>query len=103
MARRGALTLRCQTLTVSYGADNTFRSAVASGEVVAERPPYKAGGERATLELSDGSLVLEGEPWLTDDVSALTGAQIIFRLDDERVDCTDCRLVVGAELLQNAP
>jgi len=103
VARRGTLTLRCETLTVTYGADNTFQTAAASGEVIAERPPYRAGGERASLDLSDGALVLEGSPWLTDDVSALSGAQIVFRLDDERVDCKDCRLVVGAELLQNAP
>jgi len=97
--QRGDLTLTCDSLTVTYGNDNTFRTASASGEVIAERPPYRAGGEAAVLDVNDGALTLTGAPWLEDGTSALSGSQIVFRLDDERVDCKDCRLVVAAELL----
>ncbi len=99
-ARRGELTLTCDAAEVSYAADNTFRQAVAEGGVVAVRGRYRAGGERAVLDVAEGVLTLTGSPWLEDGVSALSGEQIIFALDDEQVDCLRCRLVVGAELLE---
>ena len=102
-ARRGELEMRCERLVVRYGEDGAFESAAAEGGVEATRGQWTAAGASARLELATGELTLEGSPWLDDGVNRLSGSQIVFFLDAERVECADCRLVVGGAAIPELP
>ena len=103
VAQRGPLELHCDALDVTYSADGSFQIARATGGVEATREDWTAHAESAVLDLATGELTLESSAntpaRLSDGVNLLEGLTIVFALDDERVDCRNCRLVVGAGTL----
>ena len=103
VARRGDLTLTCERLEVRYGEDGAFQSASAEGGVEATRGQWTAAGAAARLEIATGELALTGSPWLRDGKNTLSGTHIVFFLDAERVECVDCRLVVGGAAIPALP
>ncbi len=94
LATRGALVLRCDELVVSLDASGGFEQAACAGPVEATRGAWWARGGRAVLEVGSGELVLEGEPRLGNGLHEMVGERILFALDDDRVDCRNCRLAV---------
>jgi lipopolysaccharide export system protein LptA len=46
------------------------------------------------LTADDGKVVLTGDPRVSDGPNVLEGASITLYLDDERLECASCRLVV---------
>jgi lipopolysaccharide export system protein LptA len=92
--QRGAFSLTCQTLDLAFDERGRIVSATARGDVRVERDPWVATGQVGTLTAASGLLVLEGEPRVSDGQSSLSGRLVELHLDQERVDCQDCQLVV---------
>ncbi len=91
---RGAFSLSCASLELSFDEQGRIATAIARGSVRVERAPWVATGQTGTLDAATGLLVLEGEPLVSDGLSTLTGERVELFLDQERVDCQECRLVV---------
>jgi len=99
-AVRGDVTLTCDTLTVRMRDAEEVERATADGEVRVVRGGRVATGDMAVLEVASGEVRLTGAPTVTDGPNRMTGEKITLFLDDERVICDACRLVVdGAAVL----
>jgi len=98
-ATRGEVQLRCDALEVRYAGPDRVDTATAEGHVLVTRGERRATSERAVLTAADGRIVLEGSPQLSDGPNTLTGRSIALFLDDERVQCEACRLVVAGSAL----
>ena len=94
---RGGLRLACDRLVVRYDEAGRVVDATATGAVRATQADRTATGARAELTVGTGELVLTGAPELRDPLRRLTGERIVLHLDDDRVDCDRCRLVVAGE------
>jgi lipopolysaccharide export system protein LptA len=90
---RPPVTVSCAKLVVTY-ADDHVDLAVATGDVVVRRGERVARGEHAVLEPVTGRVVLTGSPMINDGPRTLSGDRIELFLDDERLECSGCRLVV---------
>lgn len=99
VATRGLVQLTCAELEVVYADADRIDTAVASGDVLVVRGERRASGDQAVLTAGDGSLALTGSPSVTDGPNTLTGSRIVLYLDDERVLCDDCRLVVAGSAI----
>ena len=103
-AVRGEVTLICDELTVRMRDADEVDEARAVGSVRVTRGQRVATGREAVLRGATGEVLLTGEPVLSEGVNRMTGERITLFLDDERVVCDACRLVVeGDALLQDAP
>ena len=98
-AVRGEVHLSADKLVVQMAQARRVESAFAEGSVRVSRGERRAGSERATLDAATGELRMEGDPWIEEGANRMTGAQITFWLDDDRVVCDRCRLVVDGEAL----
>jgi lipopolysaccharide export system protein LptA len=102
-ATRHDVTITCDRLEVRYSGDRV-EEATATGHVRVARGARAATGERATLTVADGRVVLEGSPTLTEGPNRMTGERIVLWLDDERLECDRCRLEVrGDAVAPGAP
>ena len=93
VATRGDVVLRCARLEVTY-ADDRVQTALASGGVTVEHAARRATASRAQLTVSDGRIVLTGSPEVRDGPNRLEGEPITLFLDDERIECDGCKLVI---------
>ncbi|MCK6505645.1 LptA/OstA family protein [Myxococcota bacterium] len=98
-ATRGAVTLTCQELEVRYASADQVDTATARGQVQVVHGARTARADQAVLTAADGALTLTGQPQLTEGPNTLSGQRIVLWLDDERVRCDDCRLVVAGTAL----
>ena len=99
-AIRGDVTLTAQTLTVTFADADRVERAIAEGSVVVAQGARRATGARAELTTETGEVVITGEPVLTDGSSRMTGERVVVWLDDERVTCDVCRLLVAGEAVR---
>lgn len=94
LVNRGDFELRCASLTLTYGDSGKMERAVATGGVELRRPPWRASGDEGALNLLTGQLTLTGAPTVTDGQHALRGERVVLFLDDERLECEGCELVL---------
>jgi lipopolysaccharide transport protein LptA len=100
VVNRGDVQLHCRTLALRFDGDHRVELAEATGEVRLDRGSLHAQAEAATLVGATGRLELHGAAKLQEPAGTLVGARIVLWLDDDRVECADCRLVVdGSKLL----
>lgn len=99
---RGALRLTCDALdlTLSDSPSPTVLSATATGAVVVTRGAQTATASRAELDAQTGVLVLTGQPTLTDGPHTMAGDRIRFWVEEDRVACDACRVVVHGAVRQ---
>lgn len=90
---QGDVTLRCALLTAEYSGD-AFKAALATGDVRVEKGGAVATGERAAWDATAGSVTLTGSPVLQDQSRRLRGAEIVIYLDERRLECRDCSLLI---------
>lgn len=102
-ATRGPFSLRCERLVLEVGADGQIQRAIATGGVALQRQTWTARGARAELDLPTGVLVLTGAPEVSDGRGQLRGERVVLRLDDERVECERCELVLPDPLARPGP
>ena len=103
-ADRGAFTLTCDQLRAVFDSPEQLRRAEASGDVRVHHGERVATGARATMDIELGRLELEGQPVITAGGRSLRGERIVLFLDDERLECHRCVLVIaedGAPLPNN--
>ena len=94
VATRADVTLRCEVLTVAFLRPDRIDHAVAEGSVTVVQGQRQASSSRAELTAEDGMLVLTGEPTITEAGNRLSGESITLWLDQERVECQGCTLVI---------
>ena len=101
-AKRGEFTLECDTLTVSFASGNANDAvdrATAEGNVRISRDQRTATGARAELDGATGEVVLTGNPTLVEGSNRLTGDVVRLFLDDERITCEKCHLVIDGSAI----
>jgi lipopolysaccharide export system protein LptA len=98
-AVRGPVRFSSDVLTVWFSGPDRVERAVAEGHVRVTRGARSAQGDRAELKPDTGEVVLTGNPKLSEGASELEGIRIVLWLDDERVTCEQCRLVVSGGAL----
>jgi lipopolysaccharide transport protein LptA len=101
-AKRGEFTLTCDKLTVLFasgGQTDAVDNALAEGNVTISRDKRTATGERAELSGATGEVVLTGNPTLVEGSSRLTGEVVRLYLDDERLSCEKCHLVIDGDAI----
>jgi lipopolysaccharide transport protein LptA len=105
-AKRGDFTLTCDTLTVTFaagGKSDAVDLAVAEGNVTISRDQRTATGERAELYGETGEVVLTGNPTLVEGSNRLNGDVVRLYLDDERISCEKCHLVIDGSAIGRSP
>ena len=95
-ATRGELSLHCNRLEITQGEDGQVETAIATGEVEIRRDGWLARGEAASLDQSEGRLVLTGKPRLEEAGNVLVGERIVVSLEGEEVNCERCTLSIGS-------
>lgn len=95
VAVRGDLRLSCDRLEVRFESPDRIEGATATGAVRVVRGERRAAGARAELDAATGRVVLTGDPTLTDGPNRLSGTRIVLLLDEERIECDACRLLVA--------
>jgi|WetSurMetagenome_2_1015567.scaffolds.fasta_scaffold461879_2 lipopolysaccharide transport protein LptA len=104
VASRGPFTLSCDHLEVTYQRADRLEHASATGHVRVSREDLEALGERAILDVDSGRVELLGQPRIHQGSQSLAGNRILLWLDDERLECEGCSLVVeGEAVLPLAP
>jgi lipopolysaccharide transport protein LptA len=98
-AVRADVTLTTDRLEVVTEGDRV-KTATASGAVRVVKGDRVATSQTAALFMEDGRVVLEGDPRMEEGPHTMTGDVITLFLDDERVECTSCRLVVDGAAVQ---
>lgn len=100
VATRGDLELRCDVLAVTLAAGSPPRivQADASGSVVVVRGAQTAQADHGALDPARGLLVLTGSPQLADGPHTMAGARIDVWLDEDRVECERCRVVLRGDI-----
>ncbi len=99
-ATRADVTLTCQTLTVSFASADRVRQATCEGAVTVTQGARRAEGSRAELDADSGEIVLTGEPVISEGSNRMRGERITLWLDDERVRCEQCSLIVDGEAVR---
>ena len=98
-AVRGDVTLTCQVLKVQFASADRVQTAIAEGDVIVRQGARTASGARAELNADTGEIALTGEPRIAEGANTMTGERIALWLDDDRVRCDQCRLVVAGDAI----
>ena len=93
-ATRGTMLMRCDRLDVRLGEGDAIEGAVAQGEITVTQGERLATGGRAELFAQRGELVITGSPVVQEGGNSMAGEVITLWLDDDRVDCESCTLVM---------
>ena len=74
-------------MTVVFDAQSEPQSVTAVGNVRIEQPGRTAFAQQAVYTVTNGLLVLTGEPRIVRGADTLRGAKITFKRDQDRVLC----------------
>ena len=88
---RGEVTLTARTLVLDLAGEAVDR-AEAVGQVRVTQGERVVTAGRAVLEGATGRLVLSESPRLTEGERVLTASRITVWLDEDTLNCEDCRL-----------
>ncbi len=92
-ATRGPVLLEAERLRVRYQEERIVL-AEAEGQVRVSRGERLATAQQASLYVDSGRIVLSGQPTLQERGRHLQGQEIVLFLDEDRAECTRCKLVV---------
>lgn len=103
-AVRGEVQMDCAELVVTMLDADRVDRAVATGGVTVRRGARLATGAEGVLDARSGEVRLTGAPVLSEGPNRMSGQTITLYLDEERVVCDGCRLVVeGDAVLGDGP
>ena len=94
-AVQGDLRFTCARVEVQLDEDGSVQRAVASGPVQVRQGGRTAVGEGAVF--SKGRLVLSGDAIVRDGLHEMKGAEIVFEVGQETIECTACTMTVRSE------
>ena len=101
VARQGDVTIRATRVEALYSKQaNAIVKAVAEGGVTVTSGTKVAKADRAEFNNDQRTIVLSGEPRLWEEGSLLEGREIIFHVDDGRVECFECSIDLDPTRLQ---
>ena len=101
-AVRADVTLKADRMEVRYTRPERMESATATGHVVLARGDRVVEAAQATLDVASGRLVLEGDPRMIEAGHRLQGQKVVLWLDQDRVECISCTLIIGGEAVAPA-
>jgi lipopolysaccharide transport protein LptA len=99
-ASRADFVMSCDHLEVSYQRADRLEHATATGHVHIQRGDLEASSESAILDVDSGRVELGGQPRIHQGAQRLAGDRILLWLDDERLECEGCNLVVQGEAVR---
>jgi lipopolysaccharide export system protein LptA len=91
---RGEMHMVCDQLDVQLGEGDAIETAAAQGAIRVTHAERVATGERAELFADRGELIITGNPIVVEGGNSLAGERITLWLDDDRMDCEACTLVM---------
>jgi lipopolysaccharide export system protein LptA len=94
VALRGATRMTCEQATVLFDEDQRVSRVDAAGGVRLTQAERTATADTAVLEASAGRITMRGHASLQEGGNRMEGEPIVVFLDDDRVECEGCRLVV---------
>lgn len=101
VARQGDVTIRAMRVEALYSKQaNAIVKAVAEGGVTVTSGTKVGKADRAEFNNDQRTVVLSGEPRLWEEGSLLEGREIIFHVDDGRVECYECSIDLDPTRLQ---
>jgi len=101
VARQGDVTIRAMRVEVLYSKQaNAVVKAVAEGGVTVTSGTKVGKADHAEFNNDQRTVVLSGEPRLWEEGSLLEGREIIFHVDDGRVECFECSMDLDPTRLQ---
>ena len=101
IARQGDVTIRASRVEATYSATvKGITKAVAEGGVTVTTGTKVGKSDRAEFNNDERTIVLSGEPRLWEEGSILEGKQIVFHVDDGRVECFECSIDVDPSKVQ---
>ncbi len=101
VARQGDITIRATRVEASYSKEaHGITRAVAEGGVTVTSGTKVGKSDRAEFNNDQHTVVLTGEPRLWEEGSVLEGREIVFHVDDGRVECFECSIDVDPAKVQ---
>ena len=101
VARQGDVTIRATRVEALYSKQaNAVVKAIAEGGVTVTSGAKVGKADRAEFNNDQRTVVLSGEPRLWEEGSLLEGREIIFHVDDGRVECFECSIDLDPTRLQ---
>ena len=101
VARQGDITIRASRVEANYSKEaHGITKAVADGGVTVTSGTKVGKSDRAEFNNDQRTVILTGEPRLWEEGSVLEGKQIIFHVDDGRVECFECSIDVDPAKVQ---
>lgn len=101
VARQGDVTIRATRVEALYSKQaNAIVKAVAEGGVTVTTGTKVGKSDRAEFNNDQRTVVLSGEPRLWEEGSLLEGREIVFHVDDGRVECFECSIDLDPSRLQ---
>ncbi len=94
-AAQGNLKFSSDKVEVELGADSTVQRVVATGQVQVEQEARRAEGGRAVF--TNGRLVLSENPVVRHGGNEMRGAEIVFVVGQETIECKACTMTVRGE------
>ena len=97
-AVQGNLKFSCDKVEIELGVDSTVHRVVATGHVQVEQEARTAEGGRAVF--TNGRLVLSDNPVLRHGANEMRGAEIVFEVGKETIECKACTMTVRSEVVK---
>jgi len=91
------LKMRADKLNVLFEGTNSVKSVVAVGNVLLWYGDKTASCRHAIYVAKTGEITLRGNAALRREQDSVTGEEIVFYLNEERVECRPGRLVIFPE------
>ena len=101
VARQGDVTIRASRVEAFYSKSlSAIVKAVAEGGVTVTSGGKVGRAEKAEFNNEQRTIVLTGEPRLLEEGTVLEGREIVFHVDDGRVECFECSIDVDPALVK---
>jgi len=94
-ATQGDLKFSCERVDVQLDGAGKVQRVVATGHVQVEQGGRTAEGGHAVF--AQGRLVLSGDPVVRHGLHEMRGAEIVFEVGKETIECTSCTMTVRSE------
>lgn len=101
IAKQGDVRLMANQIEAEYSkVANGIVKAIAQGQVTVTSGAKVGKAARAEFNNDQRTIVLSGEPRLWEEGTVLEGRELVFHVDDGRVECFECSLVVDPSQIQ---
>ncbi len=101
IARQGDVRLMADQIEAEYSKNaNGIVKAIAQGQVTVTSGAKVGKASKAEFNNDQRTIVLSGDPRLWEEGTVLEGREIVFHVDDGRVECFECSIDVDPTRIQ---